>query len=168
MIEQENILQPGDKPLQAVYFLGIGGIGMSALARYYNSRDIKVSGYDKTSTALTQSLEEEGIPVHFSDDVNLLDKSADIVVYTPAIPADHKELNYYTTNGYRLLKRSQVLGNITASNFNICVAGTHGKTTTSSMIAHLLRDSGYGCNAFLGGIAANYDTNFWASDRNVC
>lgn len=141
---------------------------MSALARYYNSREVKVSGYDKTETVLTQALEEEGINVHFEDNVALLDKNADFVVYTPAIPSEHRELNFYKKNGYKLLKRSQVLGAITASNFNICVAGTHGKTTTSSMIAHLLRDTGYGCNAFLGGIAANYNTNFWSSDKNVC
>jgi UDP-N-acetylmuramate--alanine ligase len=174
MIEEQHISEQAE-PLQAVYFLGIGGIGMSALARYYNSRNIKVSGYDKTATPLTQTLEEEGISVHFTDDIDLLDKQADFVVYTPAIPSDHKELNFYRNNGYTLLKRSQVLGRITANNFNICVAGTHGKTTTSSMIAHVLRDTGYGCNAFLGGIAANYNTNFWpaaqgntSGQNNVC
>lgn len=167
MQETDNILHQ-ERPIKSVYFLGIGGIGMSALARYYNSRKVKVSGYDKTATALTDTLVREGIAVHFKDDVELLDKDAEVVVYTPAIPADHKELNFYKSNGYTLLKRSQVLGSITANNFNICVAGTHGKTTTSSMIAHVLRDSGFGCNAFLGGIAANYDTNFWASEKNVC
>ena len=151
-----------------VFFLGIGGIGMSALARYFNSKGCKVSGYDKTQTALTQQLEEEGMQIHYEDNVTLIDKNAKLVVYTPAIPAGHTELNYYRQNNYTLLKRSDVLGMITKNNFNICVAGTHGKTTTSAMVAHILRDSGYGCNAFLGGIAANYNTNFWASDKNVC
>lgn len=141
---------------------------MSALARYYNSRQVKVSGYDKTSTPLTSLLREEGVAVHFDDNIDLLDKDAAFVVYTPAIPSDHRELNFFRTNGYKLRKRSEVLGSITRDNFNICVAGTHGKTTTSAMIAHLLRDTGYGCNAFLGGIAANYNTNFWSNERNVC
>jgi UDP-N-acetylmuramate--alanine ligase len=163
MNEQETILEYNGQPLTSVYFLGIGGIGMSALARYYNSRQVRVSGYDKTSTPLTSLLAEEGVAVHFEDNVDLLDKDAAFVVYTPAIPADHKELNFYRTNGYKLRKRSEVLGSITRDHFNICVAGTHGKTTTSAMIAHLLRDTGYGCNAFLGGIASNYNTNFWSA-----
>lgn len=167
-MKQETRLEHNGHPLASVYFLGIGGIGMSALARYYNSKNVKVSGYDKTPTPLTTLLEEEGIKVHFEDNIELLDKSAAFVVYTPAIPKDHKELNFYKDKGYDLKKRSEVLGSITRDNFNICVAGTHGKTTTSTMIAHLLRDTGYGCNAFLGGIAANYNTNFWSSDRNVC
>ena len=148
------------KNISSIYFAGIGGIGMSALARYFNEQGVKVSGYDKTETALTKKLIEEGIDIHFEDNVNLLDKNADIVVYTPAIPATHSELNFYRQNNYTLLKRSDVLGLLTKDTFNICVAGTHGKTTTSAMIAHILKDSGYGCNAFLGGIAANYDTNF--------
>lgn len=152
----------------SVYFLGIGGIGMSALARYFNSRGLKVSGYDKTSTALTRQLEEEGMAIHYTDDVMLADKEAKFVVYTPAIPAAHTELNYYRDNQYQLLKRSEVLGMITRGNFNICIAGTHGKTTTSAMVAHILTHSGYGCNAFLGGIANNYNSNFWAHDRKVC
>lgn len=168
MTKEKTILQYNGKPLESVYFLGIGGIGMSALARYYNSKQVKVSGYDKTPTPLTRLLEEEGIAVHFEDNVALADKDAGFVVYTPAIPKDHKELNFYKENGYELRKRSEVLGSITRDNFNICVAGTHGKTTTSTMIAHLLRDTGYGCNAFLGGIAANYNTNFWSSEKNVC
>ena len=153
--------------ISAVYFAGIGGIGMSALARYFNERGVKVSGYDKTPTPLTEKLQAEGIAVHFKDDVSLLDKNADIVVYTPAIPDSHSELKYYRENNYRLMKRSDILGLLTKDTFNICVAGTHGKTTTSAMIAHILKDSGYGCNAFLGGIAANYDTNFWGSDNKV-
>ncbi|MFZ1528846.1 MAG: UDP-N-acetylmuramate--L-alanine ligase [Ferruginibacter sp.] len=169
MTELNNI--PGTTILkegQTVFFLGIGGIGMSALARYFNSRGHKVSGYDKTPSVLTKQLELEGMFIHYEDDPALIDKDAALVVYTPAIPAQHKELNYYKEHGYKLLKRSEVLGMVTGSNFNICVAGTHGKTTTSAMIAHILRDSGFGCNAFLGGIATNYDNNFWSSSKNVC
>jgi len=150
------------KNISSVYFLGIGGIGMSALARYFNSNGVKVSGYDKTPTALTNKLKEEGISIHFEDDISLIDKNADIVVYTPAVPKDHKEYNYLLENDYTILKRSDVLGMITKETFSICVAGTHGKTTTSAMIAHILRHSEYGCNAFLGGIASNYGTNFWS------
>ena len=153
--------------ISSIYFAGIGGIGMSALARCFNMRGVKVSGYDKTETALTKKLVEEGIEIHYEDDVNLLDKTTDVVVYTPAIPSTHKELNYFKENNYTLLKRSDVLSLLTKDTFNICVAGTHGKTTTSAMIAHILKDSGYGCNAFLGGIAANYDTNFWQSENQV-
>lgn len=153
---------------QAVYFLGIGGIGMSALARYFKHLGARVSGYDKTITPLTKQLQQEGIEVHYDDDISKADLKADFVIYTPAIPKNHKELNYLKSNGYHLLKRSEVLGKITEGKFTICVAGTHGKTTTSAMIAHILRDSGVGCNAFLGGIASNYDTNFWAADNDVC
>lgn len=156
------------KNIQRIYFLGIGGIGMSALARYFNSRKVLVSGYDKTSTVLTKELEAEGISVHYEDSTELLDKEAELVVYTPAVPKDHKELNFYRDNNYTVLKRSDVLGAITGNSFNICVAGTHGKTTTSSMVAHILRHSNYGCNAFLGGIAVNYNSNFWSSEKNVC
>ena len=150
-----------------IYFAGIGGIGMSALARYFNANGVKVSGYDKTETVLTKKLQQEGIAIHFTDDILLLDKNADVVVYTPAIPATHKEFNFYKENNYTLLKRSDVLGLLTKDTFNICVAGTHGKTTTSAMVAHILKATGYGCNAFLGGIAANYDTNFWGSETKV-
>jgi UDP-N-acetylmuramate--alanine ligase len=156
------------KNISRVYFLGIGGIGMSALARYFLSKKIQVSGYDKTSTSLTQQLEKEGILIHYEDDLNLLDKKADLVVYTPAIPKDLKEFNYYKDNNYDLEKRSDVLQQITQSTYNICIAGTHGKTTISTMVAHILRHSGFGCNAFLGGISVNYDTNFWSSGNNVC
>ncbi|MEO6127842.1 MAG: Mur ligase domain-containing protein, partial [Ferruginibacter sp.] len=142
--------------ISSVYFLGIGGIGMSALARYFNSKGIQVSGYDKTSTFLTKQLEAENIKIHYEDNVEFIDKNADLVIYTPAVPAGHTELNFYKEHNYHLLKRSEVLGLITEHNFNICIAGTHGKTTTSAMIAHILRDTGYGCNAFLGGIASNY------------
>ena len=153
--------------ISSIYFAGIGGIGMSALARCFNMRGVKVSGYDKSETALTKKLVEEGIKIHYDDNVNLLDKNADVVVYTPALPSTHKGLNYYKENNYTLLKRSDVLSLLTKDTFNICVAGTHGKTTTSAMIAHILKDSGFGCNAYLGGIAANYDTNFWQSTNKV-
>ena len=156
------------KDIKKIYFIGIGGIGMSALARYFKFHGAAVSGYDKTSTALTRELESEGIPVHYEDDPEQAPRDVDLVVYTPAVPKDHKELLYYQQHGYTILKRSDVLGVITNSSFNICVAGTHGKTTITTMIAHLLRHSGYGCNAFLGGIAVNYNSNFWSDKRNVC
>jgi UDP-N-acetylmuramate--alanine ligase len=154
--------------VQGLYFIGIGGIGMSAIARYYNTQGVMVSGYDKTSTALTQQLEAEGISIHYEEDVSLIPKDVDMVVYTPAIPGNHAELQYYQNNNYKVVKRSDVLKIITESSFNICVAGTHGKTTVSTMIAHILRHSEFGCNAFLGGISANYQTNFWSNKKNVC
>ncbi|MES2003104.1 MAG: UDP-N-acetylmuramate--L-alanine ligase [Bacteroidota bacterium] len=153
--------------IQKIYFIGIGGIGMSALARYFKAKGVAVSGYDKTATPLTRELEATGIDIHYEERVDLIPKDADAVVYTPAIPAQHAELVYYREHEYTVVKRSDVLQWITESSFNICVGGTHGKTTVTSMTAHLLRHSGYGCNAFLGGIAANYNTNFWSSDRNV-
>ena len=156
------------RDIKKIYFIGIGGIGMSALARYFRFHGAEVSGYDKTATVLTRQLENEGIPVHYEDDPGQAPKDADVVVYTPAVPKDHQELLYYQQHGYPVLKRSDVLGVITNSSFNICVAGTHGKTTITTMIAHLLRHSGYGCNAFLGGIAVNYNSNFWSDKRNVC
>jgi UDP-N-acetylmuramate--alanine ligase len=153
--------------ISRVYFVGIGGIGMSALARYYLSKNVVVSGYDKTQTPLCKQMESEGIAIHYEDNVDLIDKNADLVVYTPAIPKDHKELNYYKEHNYEMAKRSDVLQQATQSTFNICIAGTHGKTTMSTMVAHILRHSGYGCNAFLGGISVNYDTNFWSSTHDV-
>lgn len=153
--------------IQKIYFIGIGGIGMSALARYFKSRGAAVSGYDKTVTPLTKELEQQGIAIHYEERVDLIPKDVDAIVYTPAIPANHAELVYYREHQYTVVKRSDVLQWITEGSFNICVGGTHGKTTVTSMIAHLLRHSGYGCNAFLGGIAANYNTNFWSSERNV-
>lgn len=140
---------------------------MSALARYFLSKNVAVSGYDKTSTVLTRKMEAEGIAIHYEDNMAMIDKNADLVVYTPAIPKDHKEFNFYKENGYKIVKRSDVLQQVTGSTFNICIAGTHGKTTISTMVAHILRHSGYGCNAFLGGISVNYDTNFWNSDTKV-
>ena len=112
-------------------------------------------------------MENEGINIHYEDNVDLLDKKAQLVVYTPAVPKDHKELNYYLHNNYEVIKRSALLGEITKNSFNICIAGTHGKTTISTMVAHILRYTGFGCNAFLGGISVNYNTNFWSSDNNV-
>ncbi len=153
--------------IKNIYFIGIGGIGMSALARYFVSKGCTVSGYDKTQTVLTEALSDLGINIHYEDNTGLIDTKADVVVYTPAIPASHSELTYYRENGYEVVKRSDILGWITEGTVNICVAGTHGKTTVSTMVAHLLRDSGYGCTAFLGGIAANYNTNYWSCDNNV-
>ena len=150
---------------QHIYFLGIGGIGMSALARYFHVQGKQVSGYDKTGTPLTQQLEREGMDIHYEDNLNLVhedirvNKNNVLVVYTPAIPKDHSEFNFFLNNGYTLLKRSQLLGTVTEQAFCIGVAGTHGKTTTSTLIAHLLRRGGIDCSAFLGGISANYNTN---------
>jgi UDP-N-acetylmuramate--alanine ligase len=156
------------KTISRIYFIGIGGIGMSALAKYFNAKNVTVSGYDKTSTMLTKEMEGNGIRIHYTEDVQQLDKEAQLVVYTPAVPQDHLEFMYYRENNYTIVKRSDVLGEISNTSFNICVAGTHGKTTISTMIAHILRDSGYGCTAFLGGISVNYSTNFWSNDNNVC
>ena len=141
---------------------------MSAIARFFHSKGIRVSGYDKTETALTKELEQSGIAIHYEENTDLIPNDVQLVVYTPAVPKDHKELAYYQQNRYKLVKRSEVLQMITESSFNICIAGTHGKTTITTMIAHLLRDSGFGCNAFLGGISVNYGTNFWSHERNVC
>jgi UDP-N-acetylmuramate--alanine ligase len=156
------------KDIRHIYFIGIGGIGMSALARYFHSLGIKVSGYDKTPSPLTLELEAAGMDIHYTDDLASAPRDADAVVFTPAIPAGHAELNFYRENGYPVMKRSDVLQIISEHAFNICVAGTHGKTTISTMIAHMLRDTGYGCNAFLGGISSNYHTNFWSHERNLC
>jgi UDP-N-acetylmuramate--alanine ligase len=140
---------------------------MSALARYFHSKGMKVGGYDRASTELTEALRTEGISIVYEDDPLLVMDDADLIVYTPAIPATSRMRQHYLTQGKRLYKRSEVLGMISASTFNICIAGTHGKTTTSCMVAHILRDSGHGCNAFLGGIASNYGTNFWSHERSV-
>ena len=153
--------------ISTVYFIGIGGIGMSAIARYFKSRGVSVSGYDKTQTNLTKELETEGISIHYSEDTDSIPKDAGLVVYTPAVPKEHAELVYYQENGYPVVKRSDVLQAISAGSFNICVAGTHGKTTISAMTAHLLRHSNYGGQAFLGGISLNYGTNFWSMDQRV-
>src|SRR5436305_4393195 len=155
------------KELRNIYFIGIGGIGMSAIARYFHSNGVYVSGYDKTKTELTAALEKEGIKIHYEENIDLIPKEANLIVYTPAVPKDHKELVYYQQNQYNIVKRSDVLQAISNDTFNICVAGTHGKTTISTLIAHILRNSGFGCNAFLGGISVNYQTNFWSSNNNV-
>lgn len=155
------------KDIQNVYFIGIGGIGMSALARYFHEAGAKVSGYDRTPSALTKQLEGEGIDIHYLENVSLIDKNADVVIYTPAISKNNAELKYCIHKNYRVLKRSEALQLIVKGMFCIAVAGTHGKTTVSSCIAHILRESGYGCNAFLGGIAVNYETNYWSNKKPV-
>lgn len=157
------------KNIANVYFIGVGGIGMSGLARYFNHHGKKVAGYDLNSTSLTLQLEQEGISIHYTDDLNLVPiefKKSDstLIVFTPAIPSHHSELNWFKKEGFQILKRAEVLGMITNQTKAIAVAGTHGKTTTSTMIAHLLTDSGVGCNAFLGGIAVNYNSNVLYSD----
>lgn len=153
--------------LSKVYFLGIGGIGMSALARFFLKRGVDVRGYDRTETDLTRQLQSEGASIHYEDSEGLLWKDAGLVVYTPAIPATSVELNWYRNNNYPIYKRSDVLQWISESMFAVTVAGTHGKTTISTMIAYLLREAGEGCNAFLGGISANYDSNYWSSTNEV-
>lgn len=157
--------------LTSVYFIGAGGIGMSALIRYFLSKGKQVAGYDRTSTQLTEELNREGAEIHYEDDVSLIqvsftDAEQTLVVYTPAVPDTHSELRYFRSNGFRIMKRSQVLGEITKASRGICIAGTHGKTTTSSMIAHLLKQSHVDCNAFLGGILKNYDSNLLLSDKS--
>lgn len=154
--------------MKAVYFVGAGGIGMSALERYFLSQGLVVAGYDRTSCPLTEELRAEGADIHYEDNSELIpaacrDKAETLVVYTPAIPEDHRELTYFRENGFDIQKRAQVLGTLTRSMKGLCVAGTHGKTTTSSMTAHLLHQSHVGCNAFLGGITKNYGTNYLLS-----
>ncbi|HPG10845.1 MAG TPA: UDP-N-acetylmuramate--L-alanine ligase [Chitinophagaceae bacterium] len=151
-----------------VYFIGIGGIGMSAVAKFFNANGFRVSGYDKVRTVVTDAMEAEGISIHFEENITMVPLHPFLVVYTPAIQAEHKELMFCRESGYNVVKRSDILKLITESSFNICVAGTHGKTTISTMVAHLLRHSGFGCNAFLGGVSVNYSTNFWKGDNNVC
>ena len=153
------------KTYSNIYFIGIGGIGMSAIARYYNFKGLKVSGYDKTPSELTHALEAEGIDVHYEDNTDFIPKDVEdtLVVYTPAIPKDMGELVYVQENGYRVIKRSRMLGEIAEGQRCMAVAGTHGKTTTSTLAAHIFQDSGEGCSAFLGGISKNYDTNLLVS-----
>ena len=157
--------------IKSVYFVGIGGIGMSAIARYFLSKGIFVAGYDKTPSNLTEELQKEGAEIHYEEDEALIpecckDKDTTLVIYTPAIPSDHKELVYFEQNGFDIEKRAQVLGALTRAYKGLCVAGTHGKTTTSTMAAHLLHQSKVDCNAFLGGISKNYKTNYILSDKS--
>ena len=153
------------KDIKAVYFIGAGGIGMSALARYFIHKGLVVAGYDKTPSTLTQQLEKEGMVIHYKENVDEIphacrDNKSCLVVYTPAIPAEHQELQYFRNNGFEVQKRAQVLGMLTRSHKGLCVAGTHGKTTTSTMCAHIMHQSHVDCNAFLGGISKNYGTNY--------
>lgn len=157
--------------ITSVYFVGAGGIGMSALARYFRAKGKQVAGYDKTPSDLTAALIEEGIRIHYMDDITLIPEDckqidSTLVIYTPAIPETHTELNYFKANGFTLMKRARVLGEITRTERGLCVAGTHGKTTTSSMLAHLLKQSHVDCNAFLGGILKNYNSNLMLSDKS--
>ena len=159
------------KDIKAVYFVGAGGIGMSAIARYFIHKGMVVAGYDKTPSALTRQLEQEGMLIHYEENVEEIpqacrDRSACLVVYTPAIPADHRELVYFRENGFEIEKRAQVLGTLTRTHKGLCVAGTHGKTTTSTMCAHIMHQSHLDCNAFLGGISKNYGTNYILSDSS--
>lgn len=160
--------------IQSVYFIGIGGIGMSALARYFQQLNKHVEGYDKTPSRITKELIEEGIPVHFDDSMKAIPEmlflekqSSVLVVYTPAVPSAHPQLRYLDAAGFQVIKRSAALGIITKEHKTIAVAGTHGKTSTSSLIAHILQDSGMGCNAFLGGIVSGYNTNLLFSGEDA-
>lgn len=157
--------------IKAVYFIGIGGIGMSNLARYFMSKGKKVAGYDRTETPLTKELVKEGAEIHYSDSVSLIpeyckDKDTTLVVYTPAVPSENEEVIYFHEQNFTIQKRAQVLGTITKSSKALCCAGTHGKTTTSSMLAHILKQSHLDCNAFLGGILKNYSSNLMLSDKS--
>lgn len=157
--------------IQSIYFIGIGGIGMSNLARYFMSKGKKVAGYDRKETPLTKELVKEGAIIHYTDDIKLIPdfckNSADtLVVYTPAVPSDNEEVKFFQNNGFTMQKRAQVLGIITKSSKALCCAGTHGKTTTSSMLAHILKQSHLDCNAFLGGILKNYNSNLILSETS--
>ncbi len=159
------------KDIQAVYFVGAGGIGMSAIARYFINKGAVVAGYDRTPTDLTRELEKEGMLVHYEENTDLIpqacrDAKHTLVVYTPAVPETHKELVYFREGGFEIEKRAQVLGTLTRTHKGLCFAGTHGKTTTSTMCAHIMHQSHLDCNAFLGGISKNYDTNYILSDHS--
>ncbi len=159
------------KDLKAVYFIGAGGIGMSAIARYFIRRGLVVAGYDKTPSELTRRLEKEGMMIHYEENLEEIpfackQKNSCLVIYTPAIPADHKELLFFQQNGFEIQKRAQVLGTLTRHMKGLCVAGTHGKTTTSTMCAHIMHQSHLDCNAFLGGISKNYGTNYILSQSD--
>ena len=157
--------------IKAVYFVGAGGIGMSAIARYFIKRGLVVAGYDKTPSELTRQLEREGMLIHYEENVDEIPQACRqpqscLVIYTPAIPANHQELEYFRSNGFEIQKRAQVLGTITRQLKALCVAGTHGKTTTSTMCAHIMHQSQLDCNAFLGGISKNYGSNYILSDSD--
>ncbi|MDR0232273.1 MAG: UDP-N-acetylmuramate--L-alanine ligase [Dysgonamonadaceae bacterium] len=157
--------------IKSLYFIGAGGIGMSNLVRYFLSKGKNVAGYDRVESELTKQLNKEGAQIHYEDNISLIpeiykDKENTLIVLTPAVPSDHSELNYFKNNGFEIMKRAQLLGEITKTNRAICVAGTHGKTTVSSMIAHLLKQSHVDCNAFLGGILKNYNSNLLLSDKS--
>jgi len=159
------------KDIKAVYFVGAGGIGMSAIARYFIKKGHVVAGYDKTPSELTKRLEKEGMLIHYEENVDEIPhackrKESCLVIYTPAIPEEHKELRYFRENGFEIQKRAQVLGTLTQAHKGLCVAGTHGKTTTSTMCAHIMHQSHLDCNAFLGGISKNYGTNYILSDSD--
>lgn len=159
------------KDIKAVYFVGSGGIGMSAIARYFLKKGLVVAGYDKTPSELTHELEKEGMLIHYKEDVGQIpaactSKESCLVVYTPAIPSEHKELTFFREHGFEIQKRAQVLGTLTRTHKGLCVAGTHGKTTTSTMCAHIMHQSHVDCNAFLGGISKNYGTNYILSDHS--
>ena len=159
------------KDIKAVYFIGAGGIGMSAIARYFIHRGLVVAGYDKTPSALTLQLEREGMLIHYEENIDEIPHACKqpqtcLVIYTPAIPSDHQELQYFRQNGFEVEKRAQVLGTLTREHKGLCVAGTHGKTTTSTMCAHIMHQSHLDCNAFLGGISKNYGTNYILSNSD--
>ena len=162
-------MNPND--IKAVYFVGAGGIGMSAIARYFLQKGMVVGGYDRTPTPLTHQLQEEGMQIHYEENVAAIpqactDAAHTLVIYTPAVPAEHKELVYFRQNGFEIQKRAQVLGTLTKTHKGLCVAGTHGKTTTSAMCAHIMHQSKHDCNAFLGGITKNYGTNYILSEKS--
>lgn len=159
------------KDIKAVYFIGAGGIGMSAIARYFMKRGLVVAGYDKTPSNLTHQLEKEGMVIHYEEDIAEIphackNPETTLVVYTPAVPSQHKELVFFQENGFEVEKRAQVLGRLTQAHRGLCFAGTHGKTTTSTMCAHIMHQSHLDCNAFLGGISKNYGTNYILSDTS--
>ena len=159
------------KDIKAVYFVGVGGIGMSAIARYFINKGIVVGGYDKTPSQLTKQLEKEGALIHYEENVEEIpqacrDNRSCLVIYTPAIPNEHKELQYFREGGFEIQKRAQVLGTLTKAHKGLCFAGTHGKTTTSTMCAHIMHQSHLDCNAFLGGISKNYGTNYILSNSD--
>ena len=159
------------KDINAVYFVGAGGIGMSAIARYFIHHGLVVAGYDKTPSDLTRQLEKEGMQIHYEECVDAIPEACRqpascLVIYTPAIPAEHQELQYFRTHGFEIQKRAQVLGTLTREHKGLCVAGTHGKTTTSTMCAHIMHQSHLDCNAFLGGISKNYGTNYILSSSD--